>query len=236
MKKMHYLKKWIELLLPYTCIFCKQLSTRKQDLCENCLQDLPFLTQCCTRCAKPLSGSQSFTCGQCLSEPPSFDRIYALFEYQPPVTKMIMSIKFNHRLAYAKLLGELLTERIQQEWYLDRPLPEAIIPVPLHPKRIHERGFNQALEIARPVGKALGIPVEFRHCLRVKHTVAQAMLPAKLRGKNVRRAFRVKGRFPYSHVAVLDDVVTTGQTVGEFCEELRRGGVLKIDVWCCGRR
>ena len=95
-------------------------------------------------------------CGACLKNPPPFDLTHALFPYQPPIMQLIIALKFQHQLSYAQALGEWLTQAIQQGWYRHQPLPDLIIPVPLHPRRLRERGFNQALEIARPIAAYAG--------------------------------------------------------------------------------
>lgn len=176
----------------------------------------------------------SLLCGTCLKEDPPFTQVYALYLYQPPITNLIMSLKFGNALANARILGELFAEKIQSEWYRNKPLPEAIIPMPLHPKRLKERGFNQAIEIARPVAKLLNRPLLVIECSRVKHTVAQATLSAKDRLVNIQGAF-TSSSLVYQHVAVLDDVITTGSTMNEFCNTLKKSGVQTIDVWCCAR-
>lgn len=231
----NYLKKLIAWLLPNTCVLCDHPSDRGQDLCGNCNGDLPWLRDACTRCAKPLlQNSQALVCDDCVKQSPPFTITHALFLYQAPITQLIMDLKFGHALVNARILGELLSEHIRDGWYRTKPLPEAIIPIPMHPNRIKERGFNQALEIARPISKALNIPLEYTKCHRIKHTAAQATLPARQRQQNVKSAFYA-GNLDYRHVAVIDDVITTGCTVNEFCLALKCAGVEIIDIWCCAR-
>ena len=232
----HYLKKMATWLLPYTCTFCKNLSDRTQDLCHACLRDLPILTHSCPRCANILpQQQQNLLCGQCIQTPPPFNETHALFIYHPPITKLILDLKFQHALAHARLLGELLTEKIQHIWYQNKPLPTAIVPVPLHAKRLRERGFNQALEIARPIVKQLKLPLLAMHGIRHKSTHAQTALPAAKRKQNVHRAFSIQHPIDHQHIAVIDDVITTGSTITEFCHTLKNAGIAKIDVWCCAR-
>lgn len=231
----YYLKKMRNWLLPFTCIFCSAPSGREQDLCEACFNDIPRLQHACQRCANPLQTyTPNLLCGACLKKAPPFQRTFALYFYKDLAVRLIMDLKFGEALLNARILGELLADTIQNEWYKNSPLPEALIPIPLHPKRLKERGFNQALEIAKPISKLLKIPLNYIACQRVKHTEAQATLPAKERYKNIKNAFQVN-LLPYRYVAVLDDVITTGQTMNEFCQSLKRAGVQKIDVWCCAR-
>jgi len=114
-------------------------------------------------------------------------------------------------------------------------MPEIIIPVPLHRTRLRERGFNQALEIARPIARSLSIPVDYKSCERVRKTSAQSLLPAAERRKNIKGAFRVTRPIAARHVAILDDVMTTGHTVQELAATLRKAGVERIDVWVVAR-
>lgn len=231
------LKKISNWFLPHICILCKNLTHRSQDLCLPCLQKLPLLKQGCQTCANvlPLNFSYSF-CGECLQKKPPFDATYALFSYQPPIPKLILDLKFHHALTHAKLFGELLAEKIIQEWYQKKPLPTAIIPMPLHAARLKERGFNQALEIARPVAKALNLPLIIHDVARIKSTLPNATLSSDKRKHNIKNAFLIKKSFENQHVAVLDDVITTGNTVREFCKMLKKQGAREISVWCCARR
>jgi ComF family protein len=227
----HYLKKMAQWLMPHACIFCGQ-KTLNIDVCTPCLNDLPHIENPCKRCSRSLTGL-NLQCGFCLNHRPAYDATHALFSYRPPITKLIMQLKFNHILANARVLGELLTLKIQQEWYVGKPLPDLIIPVPLHTKRLRERGFNQAVEIARPISKKLTLPMH--HCSRIKYTHPQATLLAEERVKNMRGAFLITQDLTNKTVAVVDDVITTGQTINEFCKTLKKAGAKRIDVWCCAR-
>ncbi len=115
------------------------------------------------------------------------------------------------------------------------PKPELLIPVPLHKHRYRQRQFNQATEIARPISQQLGIPLNLNACVRVRDTKPQFDLPAKQRKKNLRKAFAMKNAIHADHVAIIDDVVTTGNTVNEFAKLVRRSGVGKIDIWSFAR-
>ncbi len=118
--------------------------------------------------------------------------------------------------------------------YYQAPFPEVLIPVPLHPKRYRERGYNQAVEIARPICKRFALPMDGHTCRRIIRTNAQSKENAEERARNIAGAFSVSA-LPYQHVAVIDDVVTTGATVNELCYEIKKAGVERIDVWCLAR-
>lgn len=211
MRQFHFLKKIYSQLLPFQCVLCKHLTNRKQDLCEACLNELPILTQ-------------------------PRHPIYALFSYEYPITRLLLTLKFNEALLYANILGELFAEKILSEWYLTKPLPDLIIPMPLHKNRLKERGFNQAVEIGRPIAKALKIPLGMDLCSRIKSTAPQATLYAGDRKQNMRNAFAVdhKTRIPLNCV-ILDDVITTGFTVSALAEELIKAGANQVDIWCIAR-
>lgn len=232
----YFFKKMYSWCLPYVCILCGNSAANDQDLCTACLNDLPSLTHACPRCANPLPDSHTpLICGQCLKQPPPFDVTHALYFYKLPITQLILKLKFNHALLHAHILGHLLTKKICAEWYLNKPLPSMIIPVPLHPDRLKERGFNQALEIARPVAKHLALPLNYHIGQRIKHTAAQAILPARQRQKNIKNAFTVTHNLSGQHIAIIDDVITTGHTIREFASALKSAGAQQIDVWCCAR-
>ena len=116
-----------------------------------------------------------------------------------------------------------------------QPLPELILPVPLHHRRLRERGFNQALELARPIAAGLGLPLDWHHAQRLRATDPQSDLPAKLRSHNVKGAFTVAPGLAVSSVAIVDDVMTTGHTVNELAVMLRGSGVRSVSVWVCAR-
>jgi ComF family protein len=226
------IKNFLAWLFPATCILCHNLTGRPQDLCLLCLNELPILPQNCLHCAKILTISEPVACTANLLEKGG---VYALFRYEIPITKLILELKFHEKIVNARILGELMAAAIQNHWYAHQSLPDVIIPVPLHPKRVRERGFNQALELARPIAKALGLPLDTQSCQRLKHTAAQARMKVQDRAQNMRNVFAVTGDFSGRHVAVLDDVITTGHTLNEFTRMLQAAGAARVDIWCCAR-
>src|SRR3989338_2298769 len=219
----------INWILPHTCILCHRKNDQQIDLCLDCENELPFITNACHACGTPLPTNTQI-CGQCIQQPPPYNNAFALFTYHPPITKLIYDLKFNRKLVNAKILGDLMAKYLKFE-----NKPDYIIPVPLHHKRLRERGFNQALEIARPIAKKFNIPLNIKSCKRIKHTHAQAMLPKNERKKNIKNAFIMDPNFQTKHVVILDDVVTTGQTVLELTHALQKNGVQKIEIWCCAK-
>ncbi len=221
--------KIINWILPHTCILCHRKSDQRMDLCSACESELPFIAHACPYCGLPIPAN-ALACGQCIKQPPLYDHTFTLFTYQSPITKLIYDLKFNRKLVNAKVLGDLMAKQLKIT-----KKPDCLIPIPLHNKRLRARGFNQALEIARPIAKKFKIPINFTSCKRIKHTDAQAMISKKKRKKNIKNAFAIDANFQAHHVVIIDDVVTTGQTVLEFARVLRKNGIQKIDVWCCAR-
>jgi len=228
-------------LLPPCCILCGYATHCSHNICIRCQQNLPILPNCCQQCARFLPVvintviNTPLTCGACLNNPPPFDRTYALFPYEPPITQLVINLKFQHQFSVAKAMGDLFIQKLQV-WYANQPLPDLIIPIPLHPKRLRERGYNQALEIARPIANTFAIPIDYHSAKRIKHTFAQSSLVAADRKQNMENAFKISGDYSGLTIAVIDDVITTGHTITECCKALKQHGAKHIDVWCCARR
>ena len=191
---------------------------------------MPWLDSACLICANSISVNQ-FVCGPCLTRTPHFDRTQALFRYEDPIRKMITQLKFHEQLRFAYLCGNLLAQKMQGS----AKLPDVIIPVPLHKKRLRERGFNQALEIGRHIQKQLQIPLNYHSLIRHKATEPQSQLPAKQRDHNIKQAFHLKRTIPAQHIVLLDDVVTTGSTVNEIAHTLKKQQNCFIEVWCIAK-
>lgn len=218
-------------LFPQACLLCGDIHNGTGSLCSNCLADLPWNLSCCRRCAIPLP-QPGATCGQCMQQPPSFTDAVVPLLYAHPVDFLVKQIKFHHGLAAARSLGELLARTILQG---NNVLPTVIIPVPLHNARLRQRGFNQAHEIARPLSRLLGVPLDTTSCQRNRATSAQADLPLAQRQLNTRNAFSVTTTLQHEHVALVDDVMTSGQTVEALSRELLKRGVKRVSIWCVSR-
>lgn len=218
-------------IYPPRCLLCGTEGDAGRDLCHDCYHDLPHNPFSCLLCALPLAGGEAGLCGHCLKHPPLFDGSLIPFRYAAPLDHLLLGLKFNRQLLNARLLGGLMAEAIAVRGEV---LPDCIVPVPLHPSRLRERGYNQALELARPVTRALGIPLAPQLVRRDKATEAQSRLEQGARRRNIRGAFSVLGELP-GHIAILDDVVTTGSTVNELARVLRKGGARRVVVWACAR-
>lgn len=218
-------------LYPPTCLLCGDPGRDGMDLCGACAASLPRLKAACLRCGTPLSGAVDLVCGACQRRPPPFLAVRSAFRYEEPVSHLICALKFGARHPCARLLGGLLADHLCDV----EEKPEAILPVPLHSSRYRARGFNQSIEIARVVARRLEIPLDLHACRRIRATVAQSSLPANQRHENLRGAFAVRAGVAYRHVAILDDVMTTGATVTELSGTLLKAGVEKVEVWTCAR-
>lgn len=226
------LNKLLNLIAPTICILCLNKTHRTLPLCAECENDSPTSIFTCVQCGLPTLDQMIKKCGQCLKARPFFDRTIVLYQYEQPAKKLILDLKFHEKLIHACLLGKLMAEKISQD--MDAR-PDLIIPVPLHKKRIRTRGFNQALELAKPIAKQLQIPIDYRSVVRHKHTEPQLSLPLNQRAKNIKKAFALQGELSAKHVAIVDDVMTTGATVNALSQLLKANGVHRVDVWCCAR-
>jgi len=221
-------------LFPYFCSLCGDKAQAHIAICEPCHKQLITINNCCTQCALPLPDSaENNICGQCLNKPPYFDHSFSLYNYETPVKQLISGLKFQKKLSLAHLFGTLLGEAIQHTNRCD--LPDCIAPVPLSSKRLKNRGYNQSIEIARPVSKLLSIPLAYNLFKRVRHSPPQSSLNLKSRQHNVRNAFTINEKKLPRHIAIIDDVMTTGATSNELARILKKEGVEKVEIWSVAR-
>ena len=211
------------------CFFCAASSDGY--ICMDCKNDLfDFRSQRCPVCAARSPGSR--ICGHCLASPPAYDVTTVIADYRYPLDRYIQSLKFRYRFELLKALGEVfldsVTDRADQ-W------PQALIPVPLHPHRQRQRGFNQAALFAQHLGKNLKLPVIADGLKKHRNTAPQSRLTTAQRRNNVKQAFSLALPFTPAHVAICDDVVTTGATVNEVAKLLRASGCQEIEVWALAR-
>lgn len=197
-------------------------------VCAACAGDLPRLPSArCPQCALPTPLGER--CGQCLRKAPHFDATLAVFAYAFPLDKLVQSFKYGHRLALGRWFGERLAE-LADGYAADR-----IVPLPLHRLRLRERGFNQALELARAVHARGGIPLDYRGCRRIRHTPAQAGLPWRERGKNIRGAFHCESDLSGQRILLVDDVMTTGASLNECARTLKLHGAAEVTLLVVAR-
>ncbi|MUV13154.1 ComF family protein [Noviluteimonas gilva] len=217
------------LLWPGRCLACRAPGIAGMDLCAACEQALPRMPNACLRCALPLP--QSGTCGMCRRRPPPLQEVHAACLYSAPVDRLLPRFKFHDDLAAGRLLSQLMAES-----FASLPSPDALIAVPLHTGRLRSRGYDQALELARPLARALRVPLLTGVLERTRATAPQSERAAAARRRNVRRAFAVRrdAAVP-AHVVLVDDVMTTGATLHSAAEALLRAGASRVDAWVCAR-
>jgi ComF family protein len=216
------------------CVVCGDAGMPGRDLCAACHCGLPWQGPACARCALPLP--QAGICGHCLRAGPGhrdqpLDAVQAAFDYAFPLDRLLPRLKFHRDFAAGRVLAQCMAER-----FANVPRPDALLPLPLHRARLRRRGYDQALELARPLAKALGLPLRTDLLQRRKATAAQSRLDADARRRNLRGAFTVDPAAPLpAHIALLDDVMTTGATLHAAALALRRAGVARVDAWVCAR-
>lgn len=202
-------------LFPPRCCLCGFAGTHPDlDLCCFCQADLPW-------------DDAPFTPG-----------LVTALRFEPPADELIRRLKYSGVIANARVLGELLAQAVRKR--VER-MPRLLVPVPLHPSRMRERGFNQALAIARYAGRSLGV-AHARHLVRrVFDTPSQTGLGRSERRGNLRGAFALAGAGAHrrlvsaAHVALVDDVITTGSTLRELQGLLLASGVARVDLWSVAR-
>lgn len=200
-----------------------------QPLCAPCLAELPHHVEPhCPQCAVPTPDSQ--VCGACLQHPPAHAYTLAALSYAFPVDQLIQALKYQQRLAIAPVLGRALALAARS-----RPRPDLLIPMPLHPKRLQQRGFNHATEIARVIADELSLPLDTSICERVRDTPPQVALAYDQRRRNVRDAFVCHGKVAGKRVALIDDVMTTGTSLGELAKTLKKAGAFEVEAWVVAR-
>jgi ComF family protein len=195
-------------------------------LCAACTAGLPALPERCPRCAAP--SPRGAQCGSCLADPPHFDATLALWLYDFPCDRLVQALKYRAWLALAPFFAQN---------FASRPLPavDLLVPMPLHPARLAQRGFNQAAEIARSLARLTRVALALRAVRRVRNTAAQTDLPYGERAGNVRGAFACDLDLSGKSIAVVDDVMTTGATLNELARALKRAGAARVENWVIAR-
>lgn len=217
---------WLRRWLAPACQLCDAPGA-PDALCAGCRADLPWIRSACRRCARPLS--EPGECGRCLSRPPPWSAAVVPLAWTFPVDALVSRFKYAGGLQHGWLLGRLLASACA-----DRR-PDALLPVPLHPARLAERGFNQSAELARPVSRQLGVRVCHHACRRVRATPAQAGLSAVQRKRNLAGAFVASAEVAGLAIAIVDDVLTTGATATALAAALLAAGARDVELWAVAR-
>jgi ComF family protein len=210
------------LLFGGSCYVCRDAA--RELLCTACAAELPRLSDVrCPRCA--LASPGGAVCGRCLADPPHYDATVAALAYAFPADALVHALKFRGELALAPFLGDMLLQKVKNE-----PV-DMLLAVPLSARRLRERGYNQAVEIAR----ALGREIDLSLCVREGEGRPQMELPYAERRKNIRGAFRCTRHLIGGTVAVVDDVMTTGATLNEVAATLKKAGATRVVNWVVAR-
>jgi ComF family protein len=218
------------LLNPRLCIGCGHALQPLQYFCPTCASLLNCIESACQLCGLENQTNHPI-CPTCLYHPPRWQKIIAPLIYHNFSRDLLIQLKFNENLYLANSLVSHLIKRFQHR----NGYPEVLIPVPLHQSRLIDRGYNQAFEIANILSKKLDIPIDTQALTRIRHTESQLGLSAHQRAKNTLKAFKYEPVIQYAHVAVVDDVITTGSTANEVTKTLHRAGVTIVEIWGLAR-
>lgn len=219
------------------CLLCDATSDNPPlAICSGCEADLPWLGAHCDVCALPLTHS-GLTCGECLKRPPAFTRVEAPWRYGFPVASLINRFKHRGHMPYGRLMADLLAQHVQHAFDQGLPRPDRLIAVPLAKKRLRLRGFNQAQLLSCWLTEHLNIASLDHVFIRIDDTPAQQQLDAKARKRNLRHAFTLQPEAQVDglHLAIVDDVLTTGATAEMLSRLLLRAGAARVDVYCLAR-
>ncbi len=230
------------------CSLCDAPGLPGLDLCHACHNNLPHNHFCCYQCAAPFgtATNSALICGRCLDKPTGIDHAVVPFLYRPPVDYMIKRLKFSEQMQFSRLLGDLLADAIEVSYFqtddVRKPIgsdkfPDLVLPVPTHTERLLQRGFNQAEQIANTVADRFQTTCNTGAMVRFASRLPQSTLSAVQRETNIRRSFDVKDPAAVAgmHVAVVDDVYTTGATARAITRKLKSAGAETVSIWAVAR-
>lgn len=217
------------LIFKTSCILCTSQDAGAHGLCQPCLDELPWHDA--PQCPQCGTLSNGLTCGNCLHNQPDFDATHALFSYDYPLDRLLQHYKYRESLHLANAFAQLWFDKKTHDYaHID-----LIIPMPMHSIRLKQRGFNQALEIAKIISKNANIKLDYTACQRIKFTPPQATLPHKERIKNMRGVFECTKNLSGLNIAVIDDVMTTGASLNELAKTLKQAGAAHVECWVIAR-
>lgn len=211
------------------CDLCHQYHSGPYTLCQACHAYLEPLGHSCQYCAQPLPTATATLCDRCYKQRPAVDQVMVHYRFTEPLRGLIHAFKYNAALHLSAWLVNLLLQAIPLHY-----TSECLIPVPLHPKKLRHRGFNQTILLTQALSKILNIPYQLNLCEKIHATSPQAGLDAQQRHTNLRGSFQVYPT-PYEHITLIDDIYTTGATANALAELFKQNHVKKIDVGCCAR-
>lgn len=230
------LSKWVDgvlnAFLPWRCVVCF-LESEDSGICRHCKAALPWNRHACEGCGLPLPDEENPHCGACLIRLPVYQSVVSPLIFRFPVNHLVHKFKFQGDLASGRVLAELLAGQIIDDGV---QIPDLLVPVPMHRWRLLRRGLNPAFELARHIGSTFKIPLAIHDLRRTRNTPAQSGLDAEHRRKNLKGAFRWRGdQLNGKHVALVDDVITTGTTISECSRVLLQTGAASVTAWAPAR-
>lgn len=244
-------KTWDYTLFPRRCLLCESTISVEsltnnstsalpenihENLCEACYPELPHNHHACAFCALPIPTHlihKQTLCGRCAEETWYVDQVFAPYRYADGIKYLIGALKFGKRLSLIHTLAELFLQKLPSSQYATI---DYLLPIPAHPKRLHQRGFNQSYELAKYLSKALKRPLLNQHLQKYQSTVAQSSLSAKQRQQNLHHVFRLRKALPpQARIAIVDDVITTGSTINAVAQHLQQGGATHLQAWSIAR-
>lgn len=215
--------------IPTTCYLCSHYHPGSEALCSACMGLFQPIRHGCTICRLPLVDDAFLLCGRCLRKPPLFDCAYSHYYFEDPLRSLLHDFKYHGSLFLRSVLVKLMLDAVPVDYQ-----PDCLIPVPLHRKRMRQRGFNQSAELAKILAKKIQVPCQLSLCEKVINTTPQVALNRRERQNNLRQAFVAKAN-SFEHVTLIDDLLTTGSTANELARVLKKQGVKRVDIWCCAR-
>lgn len=214
-------------LLARHCLCCQMRFKSQKPICVRCEQRLLRLTQHCITCGE---WSRLESCENCALNGTDLHRLYVSWNYSEPLKTLIHQFKFQHDLHLSHYLADLMIEHLPQ-----RALEtECLIPVPLHPQKLKQRGFHQTLLLAKAISKRLNIPISTQYCQKIQDTLPQMQLNRDERLFNLQTAFQCT-RPPFAHITLIDDITTTGSTLKQLARHFQASGIPCIDAWAIAK-
>ncbi|MBL0229288.1 MAG: ComF family protein [Moraxellaceae bacterium] len=211
------------------CLCCGYQKNYKHGFCLGCYHDLPHIKTPCLQCGLPLKTNTPCTCK---AEDWPFAACLSAFEYQFPINELVFQYKSQARLALCDSFAQALITQIKKQQH---PLPQVLMPVPLHPNKLKQRGFNQSLELAKALSKQLHIPIDYHSLQSTQQTTQQKSLNKQQRLVNVQSSYALTRPLSVTHIALIDDVITTGATTKTLAYLLREHGATQIQAWSIAR-
>lgn len=219
----------MDFLFPRRCPVCHDIVDKRENLCcENCREKLTYVREpWCLKCGKPLSDDKKIMCADCSKGNRKYIEGRSIFVYDDIMRKSIYGFKYNGRQEYAKFYAKEIKKSLFEK--IKSWNPDALIPIPIHRKKMKSRGYNQAYLIAKELSNLTGIPVINNYLIRVKNTTVQKNLDAHGRALNLKNAFKIgKNKVKLSSAILIDDIYTTGATIDAATDVLRGSGIENI--------